>query len=218
MLYWVARSVLRLINRVFFRWRIIGVENFPAAGGAILASNHVSALDPFIAGTAIARKVHFMAKEEIFASSPVVAFLAKKVAAFPVRRGEADRQAIRTALRLLTAGEVVGIFPEGTRSSDGQLQQAQTGIAFLARKAGVPVVPVAVRGTESIMPKGAKLPRPSRVKVLIGKPIYAEEADRSAATTGAAAEHDVLRHFSDRVMAEIARLSAEDAQGAAQRA
>ncbi|MGE5509511.1 MAG: lysophospholipid acyltransferase family protein [Chitinophagales bacterium] len=211
MLYWVAWGILRLVNRLFFRWQVSGSENFPATGGAILASNHVSALDPFIAGTAIRRKVHFMAKEEIFASSPLVAFLARNVGAFPVRRGEADRQAIRTALHLLGSGEVVGIFPEGTRSQDGQLQQAQTGIAFLARKGKIPVVPVAVCGTEAILPKGAKLPRPARVKVFIGRPLYAE--DETAPSTGEpGAQHDSLRRFSDRVMEEIARLQAEAAR------
>lgn len=205
MLYWVARGIIRALGRLFLRWEIEGLENLPRTGPVLLAINHISALDPLLGGAAVNRKVHFMAKAELFRSAPLRALL-RQLGAFPVRRGEADRNAIRQALALLKAGEVVGIFPEGTRSPDGRLQQAQTGIALLARRAGAAVVPMAIAGSGGILPKGRWLPRPARVRVVIGPPIYAGDEEGSGTAAGESGSHEALRRFADEVMRKIAEL------------
>ncbi len=197
MLYWLAWGLLRLVATLFLRWRVDGAENVPPGGPALLAINHVSAVDPLLSGIGTRRKVHFMAKEELF-RRPALGWLLRRLGAFPVRRGEGDRQAIKEALALLAAGEVVGIFPEGTRSPDGRLQQAQTGIAFLAKRGRAAVVPVAISGSEAILPKGAHFPRPARVRVLMGHPLYPPES--------AEASHEQLRRFADEVMGKIGEL------------
>lgn len=207
MLYWVARALIRLWAKVFLRWRIEGLEHVPRTGPVLLAVNHLSAVDPLLAGTAIRRKVHFMAKEELF-RSPALGRLLRHLAAFPVRRGEGDRQALKQALALLEAGEVVGIFPEGTRSPDGQLQQAQTGIAFLAKRGGAAVIPMAVSGTREILRQGVWFPRPARVRILIGEPLHAvgEGTGQPGESDRGEAAHDQLRRFADEVMQKIGEL------------
>ncbi|MDI6871297.1 MAG: lysophospholipid acyltransferase family protein [Bacillota bacterium] len=184
MLYWFARAVIRLVAAVILRWRVEGRKNVPATGPVLLAINHTSAVDPFLGGSAIDRRVHFMAKEELF-RLPLVGSLLRQLGAFPVRRGESDRRAIRQALALLEAGEVVGIFPEGTRSRDGRLQQAQTGIAFLAKRGRAAVVPMAITRGRSL-------------RILIGEPLYAPSGGESA--------HEQYRRFADEVMQRINEL------------
>lgn len=203
MLYWVLRALIRAAGRILFRWHVEGVENVPASGPVLLAINHTSAIDPFLGGSAISRQVHFMAKAELFRFAPL-RWVLRAVGAFPVRRGESDRQAIRDSLRLLAEGKVVGIFPEGTRSADGDLRQAQTGIAMLARRGRAAVVPMAISGSRGILPKGAWLPRPARVRVVIGKPLY--PSDLEQATAEDAPAHEQLRRFADEVMRRIAEL------------
>ncbi|MGE5552623.1 MAG: lysophospholipid acyltransferase family protein [Betaproteobacteria bacterium] len=194
MLYRLARALIRFWARVVLRWQIEGREKFPASGPVLLAINHTSAFDPFLGGSAIDRKVHFMAKEELFRFSPLAALL-RRVGAFPVRRGESDRQAIRQALALLEAGQVVGIFPEGTRSRDGRLQHAQTGIAFLAKRGRATVVPMA-------------LTRGKRLRVVIGEPL--QVGDEDTATAPGEGAHELYRRFADLVMQKINEMMEQD--------
>ena len=138
--------LFRTLFFLIFRWRVEGVENIPQTGGVLLVANHASYLDPPLLGSAASRPVHFMAKAELF-KFPVLSWALPRVKAFPVRRGAADRTAIRTAIELLRQGEVVGIFPEGTRTPTGELLPPQRGAGLIALRAGVPVVPVALVGT-----------------------------------------------------------------------
>ncbi len=143
-----------------YRTRLRGQEAFPE-GPAIIASNHVSYLDPVLLWCGAPRPVHFMAKAELWENA-ILGWAIGKLLAFPVKRGAPDRTAIATASSLLATGELVGIFPEGTRTRDPQgdeLGQAYEGVAFLALRTGAPVVPVGISGTERVMPPGAKLPR-----------------------------------------------------------
>ena len=154
----------------YFRVRVEGLERVPSRGPAILAINHLSMLDPILVGAVMPRTVHFMAKEELF-RYPLLGWLLRRFHAFPVRRGQADREALSRALAVLKAGEVVGIFPEGTRSPDGQLLPLQGGTAFLALKSGAAVIPVAIAGTHRAMPRGALWPRRTRVEIRVGEPM-----------------------------------------------
>lgn len=161
-----------------YRTRFQGVENVPATGGFILAGNHVSYLDPVLLWIGAPREVHFFAKQELF-EAPVLRWGLPRVYVLPISRGTADRVAIQRATDLLTGGEPVGIFPEGTRQVQGaptdEPSAAHAGVAFIAMRAGVPVVPVGIAGTERALPKGAKLPRFPRVTIRYGEPVSADD-------------------------------------------
>lgn len=167
-----VRATVGTVLLALYRTRVIGSENVPQ-GGAILAGNHVSYLDPMLLWCAAPRPTHFVAKSELW-QIRWLGWALDNFWAFPVRRASADREMISTATDLLSHGELLGMFPEGTRQSgddEGALGEAQGGVAFIALRAGVPVVPVGFVGTEKALPRGAKLPRFPRVTIKIGEPI-----------------------------------------------
>ncbi|TDX53308.1 lysophospholipid acyltransferase family protein [Orenia marismortui] len=128
-------------------WKVKGLENLPEEGGVIVVANHQSNYDPPILGCSLNRQVHFMAKEDLFDGFIKNKYM-RSVGAFPVKRGRGDMGAIKTALKLLRNGEVLGIFPEGTRSKTGKLKRAKLGAVMLALKSEVPIVPVGLKGTK----------------------------------------------------------------------
>jgi len=145
-LYWFCWIVLRFFFVVILRLRVEGRENIPRSGSFVLCSNHVSWLDPLLLGAMFPRRLYYMTKVEAFAS-PVAGMILRTVGAFPVRRHAPDRGAIRRALDLLSNGRTVAVFPEGTRSRDGQLGRAEPGAALLAVWSGAEVLPVAISGS-----------------------------------------------------------------------
>lgn len=166
-----VRATLAKPALSLYRTRFIGTHHVPAEG-AILAGNHVSYLDPVLLWCGAPRPVRFMAKADLW-DKPVVGWALPRLWAFPVRRGEPDRAAISAATAFLQDGELVGIFPEGTRhrAADDSLGDANEGVAFIAMRAGVPVVPVGIAGTDAVMPPGARIPRFPRVTFAYGPPI-----------------------------------------------
>lgn len=142
MIYSLSKAVCSMIFCTIYRWRVYGRENIPKVGPAIICSNHISYWDPPLVGCASSRKVYFMAKEELFCI-PVLGPLIRSLGAFPVKRGTPDRTAIRRALQLLESGNVVGMFPEGTRGRN--IEGVESGAAFLALRAGCPVVPAVIK-------------------------------------------------------------------------
>ncbi len=150
-------------------WRVRGLENVPKQGGAIIASNHLSFLDPVVVGSALRRRTYYFAKAELFV--PIFGWIIRKCYAFPVERGGADMAAAKAAIKLLRGGELLTMFPEGTRSRDGSLGEISTGAAMLASRGGVPIIPCALRGTNQVMPIGAKFFRRGRVAVSFGEPV-----------------------------------------------
>jgi 1-acyl-sn-glycerol-3-phosphate acyltransferase len=154
MLYRIAWILCRFYLTIVRRLEITGLENIPAGGGVVLVSNHISYWDPVVIGCSIpmSRNVYFMAKHELF-TIPLMGPLIKKLGAFPVKRGGADRSAIRTALSHLENGRMVGIFPEGTRNKGDDMMDPHLGAAMLSTRAGVPVLPVAVMGTRGYFGK-----------------------------------------------------------------
>lgn len=189
-MYNLVRVLFSFIFSVVFRWRIVGVENIPAAGGAIVAANHISNWDPPVIGTAVNRPMHFMAKEELFRNA-ILRNIISKLGAFPVKRGAADRNAIRTAMNLLEEGNLLGLFPEGTRSKNGMLGEPEQGLAMIAIKTGAAVIPAAVIGTNKVFSAGCWLPR---FEVRFGKPI--------PVTRGKATKEDIAE-LSSMIMKEI---------------
>jgi len=174
MFYSVTHLILRVISIVYIRLQAISVENIPEEGGVILAPNHPSDLDSFILGAAIKRQLHTMGKEELFRKR-FAGFVFRKLNAFPVRREEFDRLAIRTAISILKDGHVIDMYPEGTVSLDGSLQEPKSGTAFIALQSQAAVVPVAIIGSFNVMSKGQRFPRPHKVILKFGKPLYFDE-------------------------------------------
>ena len=172
--YIAARGFLKPLLSLFFAVRASGAELVPKDGPLIVASNHVSYLDPPILGCWFPRVIHYMAKEELF-RVPVLGALIRSVNTFPVNREQADRAAIRHALRVLKGGGVVGIFPEGRRNLDGEAQ-ARSGAVLLAATSRCPVVPVALVRTHL----AARRLRAAKVEVRIGAPLQFQGTERKA--------------------------------------
>ncbi len=173
--YYAARFVLWAFLKVWERFKVIGANHVPDDGPCIIASNHVSFLDPPAVGVGVGNRiVHFLARDTLFAG-PIRNWFMHAVHCVPIDRTRGDVSALRRALQVLKEGKVLAIFPEGTRSPTGELQPAKGGIGFLIAKAAVPVVPTFFEGTFRAYPKGAKFIRPGRVRVFFGPPIRPEE-------------------------------------------
>jgi len=173
MLYCISRFLCFLIFKIVFRFEVWGREYIPEKGGFILASNHVSYLDPVAVGIACPRRLNFMARHDLFFNHWFSWFISK-VGAFPVKRDSADLSALKEAMRRIRNGEPLVLFPEGSRRFNGTSAEPQAGIGFLAMKLNVPVVPALIKGTETALPKGAKFIRPAKVSVYFGKQILIE--------------------------------------------
>ncbi len=173
MIYRLVWLLFRGLFKLYFRWEIHGAEHVPPTGAVILAANHVSYLDPPVVAVGVWRPCCFMAKEELFKFPPIAALI-RKLNAFPVKRGQADRGAIREALRRLEADWSLVIFPEGTRSDSGELSPAETGVGMLAARTGAVVVPVYLQGTAAAMPRSGGI-WPAKVIIIYGEPLQIPE-------------------------------------------
>ena len=192
MWYSFVQSFFYVIFKILFRFEVIGLENIPKTGALVIASNHASLLDPPLVGTASSRKVYFMAKSELFI--PVMGSIYKSLGAFHVKRGGSDRTAIKYALNLLKTNEVLGIFPEGTRSKNGQLGHAGSGTLGIAGKMKAPVIPTAIIGSNLKLQKSFW----PKIKVVFGKPIYFPQ-DKIV-------DKQLLQEMTDLMMREIAEM------------
>lgn len=165
-------SVVAPMLNVYFRGRIYGVENVPQEGRLVVVSNHASDFDPVILSSCVGRPVAYMAKEELF-RVPILKQGIQLYGAYPVKRGSADRSAIRAALASLDAGWAAGIFLQGTRTPDARITEPKLGAALIAAKAKAPLLPVSLWGTEGIIRKGSAIPRPVALTIRIGEVIDA---------------------------------------------
>ena len=211
MFYWLLkRFLLGPVLKLVFRPWVEGLENIPATGPVIIASNHLSFSDSIFLPLIVPRRVTFIAKAEYFTGRGVKG---RSTAAFmrlanqlPVDRsgGKASDAAIRAGLRVLGRGEILGIYPEGTRSADGRLYRGKTGIARIALEAHCPVVPVAMIDTEKIQPPGRVVPSLGRVGVRIGRPLDFSRYE------GLEGDRFVLRSVTDEIMYELMLLSGQE--------
>ena len=174
-LYRFCRDMLHAYLLLYHRMEVRGREHIPADGGCILAANHASFVDPPVVGCAArSRVVRFMARDTLFRRG-FSRWLLLNVAAVPLSREKGDVGALKRALHVLKEGHCLGLFPEGTRSADGELQAPKGGIGFLIAKAGVPVVPMYVDGTFRAYPRDASIARPMKIRVFVGPAIRPEE-------------------------------------------
>lgn len=194
-IYAIARIVLTVPLTLLYRIRIEGAGNWPRKGPAVITSSHASNLDSCLVGIAFPGQIRWMSKAELW-KVPGLGWLITKLGAFPVRRGEPDREAVRRARELLQAGAIVGMFPEGTRQREGSLGEAQPGVGMLALEPGVVVVPVRIRGDERVM-RGLR-PGLPRITITVGRPV---DLDLSGMSRGRA-----YREAASRIMEAIEKL------------
>ncbi len=210
MQYQVSRVLAGPFLRLLARPEVIGAGHIPASGGAILASNHLSIVDSVFLPLMLPRPVTFAAKSEYFTGTRLIdratsAYLrATKQLSVDRAGARAAQDMLDAALGLLREGALFGIYPEGTRSPDGRLYRGRTGIGWLALNAGVPVLPVAMIGTDRVLPPGHKIPRPSRIEVRIGAPMDLQ------AYQGQPAGARQRRAVTDEVMQAIRALSGQE--------
>jgi 1-acyl-sn-glycerol-3-phosphate acyltransferase len=208
--YQVSRVLAGPFLHLLWRPEITGLEHIPASGGAILASNHLSIVDSVFLPLMLPRPVTFAAKSEYFTGTRLVdritgAYLrATKQLSVDRAGARAAHDMLESALGLLRGGALFGIYPEGTRSPDGRLYRGRTGIGWLALSSGLPVIPVAMIGTDRVLPPGSKIPRLSRISVRVGEPL-AFDALRAS---GAGARQ--RRAVTDEVMRAIRALSGQE--------
>lgn len=211
MWYWLFKYVLigpflRLIGRP----RIEGLEHLPRTGPVILASNHLAVVDSLYLPLTVPRRITFLAKSEYFTTPGVKGRLNKffysASGQVPIDRagGEAAQAALRTAKRVLEDGKVLGLYPEGTRSPDGRLYKGKTGLARIALETGVPVIPVAMIGTDVMNPIGSKSYRPTKITVRLGAPLDFSRYE------GLGGSRFIERAVTDEVMYELMKLSGQE--------
>ncbi|HJX61712.1 MAG TPA: lysophospholipid acyltransferase family protein [Dehalococcoidia bacterium] len=201
--YWLARSFFRLCVLIWSRREVLGLENVPRHGPAILASNHLNLADPPLLATLVPRRLIFMAKLELW-STPLIGWLYGLGGCIPVRRFEGDVGALRRAEKVLRQGHVLVMYPEGTRSRHPGLGKGHPGTAVIALRSGVPIVPIGVSGTETVSLPGVFLRR-TRVRIAFGQPFTFARGQRL--TT------ELAEESTERIMKEIAALLPEAYRG-----
>lgn len=211
MFYWLMKNfVVGPILRTAFRPWITGHENIPKTGAVILASNHLSFIDSVFLPLMIDRQISFLAKSDYYTGTGVKGWFTKtflkSAGMLPIDRsgGKASEASLQTGLGVLAKGEMLGIYPEGTRSPDGKLYRGRTGVARMILEGDVPVIPVAMIDTEKVMPIGRRLPKVRRIGMIIGEPLdfsrfHGMEGDRF-----------ILRSITDEIMYELNRLSGQE--------
>ena len=208
--WWVKNGLLGPLVTTVFRPSITGVVNVPREGAAIIVCNHLSFVDSIFLPLAIPRKMTFLAKSDYFTGKgirgAIVKWFMTSAGQLPIDRsgGKASEASLNTGLGVLAEGRVLGIYPEGTRSPDGRGYRGRTGVARMVLEAHVPVIPVAVVGTDEVMPLGAKLPKVKKVSVVIGEPMDFSRFE------GLENDRFVLRSITDEIVYRINELSGQE--------
>jgi 1-acyl-sn-glycerol-3-phosphate acyltransferase len=209
--YFILKTfVLGPLLRVLFRPWVRGIENIPTTGPVILASNHLSFSDSIFLPLQSRRPVVFLAKSEYFTGKGIKGALTrwffKSTGQLPIDRsgGKASEASLNTGLKVLSQGQVLGIYPEGTRSPDGRLYRGRTGIARMVLESKAPIIPVAMIDTEKVQPIGKRLPRIRRIGIVVGTPLDFSRFD------GMEGDRIVLRAVTDEIMYELRKLSGQE--------
>ena len=197
--YWLGYHLSRLLAQLLYGFRIIHRERVIQSGPVILAMNHQSFLDPPLGGNACDRAIFFLAKKSLM-DVPVLGWLLPKLNVIPVNLEGGDRSALKALIRILNAGECALVFPEGTRTPDGNLQPAQPGVGLLIARTRAPVVPMRIFGAHEIWPMHGKLRFRGKITIVVGEPLYFSDADL------AGGGRELYTQLGQRVMDAIAAL------------
>jgi len=208
-LYQLVRSLIAVVSRAYWRLTIEGRENVPATGAFVLAPVHRSFIDFALVSGITRRRMRYMGKDSLWKVSLFGRFISA-LGAFPVRRGAADREALRRSIEVVERGEPLVLFPEGTRRFGPTIEHLFDGAAYVATRAGVPVVPVGIGGSERAMQKGKKLPRPVKIHIVVGKPLH------PPVNPGGRASRRAVHELTEQLHVELQRLfdEAEEKAGA----
>ena len=196
MFFTFVRFLVRCFVHIIFRLKIHNIENFPKEGGAIIAGNHKSYWDAPVFASVFPRRLFFMGKQELF-EKPVLGPILKWAGAFPVNRGTADVAAIKKAMSVLKRGDCMAIFPEGTRVKEGEPHEVKSGVAMIAEKTKVPVIPIAIKGKYGFL---------RRIDIYVGEPIYVRSED------GSKLSHDEIHEFSRQITYSVLRMAGENVE------
>ncbi len=190
--YQASTRIFKLFLLIWHRLRIRGAEHIPDRGGVLIASNHASFLDPPVVGVGYrGRPIHFMARDSLW-NSRFGSWWMDHVGCIPVSRGTGDMKALKLTIKALKEGKVVSMFPEGTRTETGELQEAKGGIGFIIEKSGCVVVPAYIDGTFKAHPKGTKFIKPCKVTITYGSPITQEDFQALGSGRAAYEKHAAL--------------------------
>jgi len=203
--YFVGWNLFRLIFSVYCRSRVFNPERVPLTGPVILASNHASFLDPFLVGSSVPREINYLARDDLF-TVPVLGWVLRRWHSVPVNREGGGAKGLRAILDRLLDGGAIILFPEGTRTRDGKLQPARSGIGLTVIKSSAPVVPVRVFGTFEAFSRFMSFPRPRRVSVKFGLPMMFERLREEAKSCSKERLKEIYQQVADELMAAIARL------------
>ncbi|HXU75975.1 MAG TPA: lysophospholipid acyltransferase family protein [Methylomirabilota bacterium] len=204
-IYLLGWLSFRLVYKFYFGWRVYNAERVPLKGPVILACNHASFLDPMLVGAALKRDINYLARETLF-DFPVVGWVLRQWNSVPVDREGGGAKGLKAILdRLLNGGGII-LFPEGTRSRDGQLQNARSGVGLTVIKSNAPVVPARVFGTYQAYGRNMRIPRPRRVGVKFGEPMLFEQLRAEARTCTRPRLKEIYQQVADEIMAAIAKL------------
>ncbi len=203
--YFIGWCCFRALFKLYFRWRVYNAERVPLEGGVILAANHASYLDPPLVGSGVHRGINYLARENLF-RFPVMGWVLRQWQVVPVDRDGGGAAGLRAILDRLLLGGAIILFPEGTRTRDGKLQPARSGIGLTVIKSTAPVVPVRVFGTFEAYGRHLLLPRPRRVAVKYGQPMRFEQLRAEAKVCSKPRLKQIYQQVADEIMAAIARL------------
>ena len=206
--YWIGWSLCRLVFATYFRWKVHNAERVPLTGPVILAANHASYLDPPLVGSGLPRAINYLARDTLF-KYPGLGAILRSVNAVPVDREGGGGAGLKAILDRLLAGGGIILFPEGTRSPDGQLRAARAGIGLTVIKSNAPVVPVRVFGTHQAWGRQLALPRPRRVAVKYGNPMAFAALREEAKTCPKPRLKQIYQQIADEIMAAIGELRLE---------
>ncbi|MDB6029596.1 MAG: plsC [Verrucomicrobiales bacterium] len=206
--YRLGWTGFRAIFKIYFRWRVFHPERVPLDGPVILASNHASFLDPPLVGCGLPRDINYLARESLF-RFPGVGAVLRSWNSVPVDRDGGGAKGLKMILDRLLKGGAIILFPEGTRTRDGKLQPARSGIGLTVIKSTAPVIPVRVGGTYDAYGRHMNIPRPRRITVTYGKPMLFKELRAEAETCPKPRLKEIYQQVADEIMAEIARLEAK---------
>jgi 1-acyl-sn-glycerol-3-phosphate acyltransferase len=205
LVYFLGWCFFRTFYALYFRWRVYNPERVPKSGPVILASNHASIIDPPLIGAGLHRSINYLARESLF-RFPVVGWVLRHWQSVPVDREGGGAKGLRAILNRLLQGGAIILFPEGTRTRDGKLQPARSGIGLTVVKSEAPVVPVRVFGTFKAFNRFMRWPRPHRIEVKYGRPMRFEQLRAEAKNCSKERLKQIYQQIADEIMAEIAKL------------